>query len=105
MPRGRSRACGSLRRPLDHRAADDLALLLKALADPARLRLLSLIRAEPGGACTCDLVGPLGLSQPTISHHLKVLLEAGLLERERRGNWVYYRLRPDALAAIRAALA
>ena len=76
-----------------------------AVADPARLRLLSLIAAQPGGQCACDLVEPLGKSQPTVSHHLKVLYEAGLVDREKRGTWVWYRVVPDRLAALRAALA
>lgn len=86
--------------------ARDLATALKALADPVRLRVLSFIAAQPDGeACVCHLVGPIGLSQPTVSHHLKVLHAAGLLEREKRGPWVYYRVVPDRLEAIRAALA
>lgn len=83
-----------------------LAALLKVLAEPARLRLLSLIQAQPDGeACVCHLTAPLGLSQPTVSHHLKVLLEAGLVEREQRGSWAYFRVRPGPLAAIRDVLA
>src|SRR5205085_2944457 len=75
--------------------AQRLAALLKVLAEPARLRLLSLIQSQPDGeACVCHLTAPLGLSQPTVSHHLKVLLEAGLVEREQRGNWAYFRVRP-----------
>jgi ArsR family transcriptional regulator, arsenate/arsenite/antimonite-responsive transcriptional repressor len=93
----------------DEIAEDDaqrLARLLKVLAEPARLRLLSLIQAQPGGeACVCHLTSPLGLSQPTVSHHLKVLLEAGLVEREQRGSWAYFRVRPEPLAAIRDLLA
>lgn len=86
--------------------AQRLAALLKVLAEPARLRLLSLIQAQPGGeACVCHLTAPLGLSQPTVSHHLKVLLEAGLVEREQRGSWAYFRVRPEPLAAIRELLA
>ena len=85
--------------------AEDLALRLKALADPARLRLLSLLlAAEDGEACTCDLVEPLGLSQPTVSHHLGRLAAAGIVEADRRGRWTWYRVRPDALAALRAVL-
>lgn len=83
-----------------------LAALLKVLAEPARLRLLSLIQAQPGGeACVCHLTAPLGLAQPTVSHHLKVLLEAGLVEREQRGSWAYFSVRPEPLAAIRDVLA
>ncbi len=86
--------------------ARQLAAALKIVADPARLRLLSLIQAQPGGeACVCHLTEPLGLSQPTVSHHLKVLLEAGLVERERRGSWAYYRVVPEPLTALRNVLA
>jgi ArsR family transcriptional regulator len=86
--------------------ADELAALFKALADPVRLRVLSFIAAQPGGeACVCHVTGPVGLSQPTVSHHLKLLHQAGLLEREKRGPWVYYRVVPERLEAIRAALA
>ncbi|UUW88710.1 ArsR/SmtB family transcription factor [Pimelobacter simplex] len=75
--------------------------LLKAIAEPARLRLLSLVLSHEGGeACVCDLLPYFDLSQPTISHHLKVLHEAGLLDREKRGTWVYYRARPSAIAAL-----
>ena len=75
-----------------------LAAGFKAIADPARLQLLSFVAAQPSGeACVCHLTTPLGLSQPTVSHHLKVLFEAGLLERERRGTWVYYRIVPAEL--------
>jgi ArsR family transcriptional regulator, arsenate/arsenite/antimonite-responsive transcriptional repressor len=85
--------------------AQHLAALLKVLAEPARLRLLSLIQSQPDGeACVCHLTAPLGLSQPTVSHHLKVLLEAGLVERERRGSWAYFRVRPEPLAAVRGVL-
>ena len=86
--------------------AEELAGALKALADPIRLRLLSFIAAQPEGeACVCHVTAPVGLSQPTVSHHLKVLHQAGLLEREKRGAWVYYRTVPTRLEAIRAALA
>jgi ArsR family transcriptional regulator len=86
--------------------AEELAAALKALADPVRLRLLSFIAAQPGGeACVCHVVDPVGLSQPTVSHHLKLLHQAGLLERDKRGAWVYYRVVPDRLEALRAALA
>jgi ArsR family transcriptional regulator len=85
--------------------AEELATLLKALADPVRLRVLSFIAAQPDGeACVCHVIGPVGLSQPTVSHHLKLLHQAGLLEREKRGAWVYYRVVPERLEAIRAAL-
>ncbi len=91
---------------LSREEAEELAAVLKALADPARLLLLSFIAARPGGeACVCHLIGPSGLSQPTVSHHLKVLHQAGLLEREKRGAWVYYRVVRERLEGIRAALA
>ena len=89
------------REPLSELAAERIAPLLKALADPVRLRLMSLIASHEGGeACVCDLNDAFALSQPTISHHLKVLNEVGLLEREKRGVWVYYRARPEALASL-----
>lgn len=85
--------------------ADELAAAFRALADPARLRVLSFIAARPGAeACVCDLVGVVGLSQPTVSHHLKVLHEAGFLNREKRGTWVYYRVNRPRLDSIQAAL-
>ncbi|HET9444590.1 MAG TPA: metalloregulator ArsR/SmtB family transcription factor [Acidimicrobiales bacterium] len=85
--------------------ADDLAAAFKVLADPARLRLLSMVAgAEGGEACACDLVEPVGRSQPTVSHHLSVLTEAGLLSREKRGKWAYYRVVPERLAVLRDAL-
>lgn len=94
-----------LQEPLDQKDADELARALKVLADPARLRLLSLIQAQPDGeACACHLIEPLGLTQPTVSHHLKVLREAGLVERERRGSWAYFRVRPEVLGALRDVL-
>jgi ArsR family transcriptional regulator len=92
--------------PLQPEAAERLAGILKALADPARLRLLSLIAAQSDAeACVCELTGPLGLSQPTVSHHLKILTDAGLLSRDKRGVWAYYRLVPDALPALAQILA
>jgi ArsR family transcriptional regulator, arsenate/arsenite/antimonite-responsive transcriptional repressor len=85
--------------------AADLARTLKALADPARLRLLSLIAASPTGeACVCDLTGPLELSQPTVSHHCKVLVDAGFLRRDKRGVWTHYSLVPGAMQAVGAGL-
>ena len=82
-------------------SADRLADALKVLADPARLRLLSLIQAQPENeACVCHLTEPLGLKQPTVSHHLKVLHDAGLVTRDQRGSWVYYRVVPEALAGL-----
>jgi ArsR family transcriptional regulator len=92
--------------PLRRADAETLAGVLRAIADPARLQLISLIQAARAGeACVCDLVAPLGLSQPTVSHHLKVLLEAGLVTRCRRGSWAYYRLVPGRLAALAQLLA
>ncbi|HEU5268434.1 MAG TPA: metalloregulator ArsR/SmtB family transcription factor [Jatrophihabitans sp.] len=89
------------REPLSQDAAERIAPLLKALADPVRLRLLSLVAShESGEACVCDLNDAFELSQPTISHHLKVLHEAGLLERDKRGVWVYYRASASALAGL-----
>ncbi|MEJ5913432.1 ArsR/SmtB family transcription factor [Pseudokineococcus sp. 1T1Z-3] len=91
--------------PLGVEEAHRLARTLKALADPARLRLLSLVAAAEGAeACVCDLTTPVGLSQPTVSHHLKTLVEAGLLTRERRGSWVFYAAVPGALDAVARAL-
>jgi ArsR family transcriptional regulator, arsenate/arsenite/antimonite-responsive transcriptional repressor len=91
--------------PLGAEEAETLAGALQALADPARLRLLSLIASCPDSeACGCDLTTPVGLSQPTVSHHLNVLHDAGLLERERRGKWVYYRVRREGLASLRSLL-
>lgn len=85
--------------------ARSLAHTLKAVADPARLRLLSMVAAhEDGEACVCDLTEPLGLSQPTVSHHLKILVDAGLLDRSKRGTWAYYRLVPGSLDAIAALI-
>jgi ArsR family transcriptional regulator len=88
--------------PIDEERSVAVAALLKALADPVRLRLLSLVLSHEGGeACVCDLLPAFDLSQPTISHHLKVLHGAGILDREKRGTWVYYRARPEALASVR----
>ncbi len=87
--------------PLSAEQAGQVAPLLKALADPVRLRLMSLVASHPGGeACVCDLADAFDLSQPTISHHLKVLHDSGLLDREKRGVWVYYRARGRALASL-----
>jgi ArsR family transcriptional regulator len=94
-----------LQGPLDSREAEQLAGALNAIADPARLRLLSLIQAQPAReACVCHLTEPLGLTQPTVSHHLKVLLQAGLVERDQRGSWAYFRVREEPLAALRELL-
>ncbi len=92
--------------PLDADEAAGLAQALKVIADPARLRLLSLIQAQPASeACVCHLTEPLGLTQPTVSHHLKVLLDAGLVEREQRGSWAYFRVVPDQLRTLGGLLA
>ena len=85
--------------------AEVLASGFKALADPARLRLISLVAAHEGGeACVCELTDPIGLSQPTVSHHLKILVDAGILTREQRGKWAYYRLVPEALNGLAALI-
>jgi ArsR family transcriptional regulator len=90
---------------LGEEEAAELAAAFKVLADPARLRLLSLIANTPGGeGCACDLIGPLGRSQPTVSHHLSVLTDAGLVTREKRGKWAWYRVVPERLAVLRDAL-
>jgi ArsR family transcriptional regulator len=90
---------------LDAAAAEQLAAGFKALADPTRVRLLSLIAAADGEeACICDLTESVGLSQPTVSHHMKQLVEAGLVSREQRGKWAFYAVVPQALDALGAAL-
>jgi len=91
--------------PIAADEAADLAHTFKAVADPARLRLLSIIASHEGGeACACDLTEPLGLSQPTVSHHLKMLVGAGLLEREQRGVWAFYTVVPERLNALAGVL-
>jgi ArsR family transcriptional regulator len=91
---------------LDDETAERLARVFKALGDPTRVKLLSLIAATDGGeACVCDLIEPVGLSQPTVSHHMKQLVDAGLIHREQRGKWAYYRVVSEALAAVGSALA
>jgi len=89
--------------PLDVDQADELAAAFSALADPVRLRLLSLV-AEAGEVCSCDLMEPLGKSQPTVSHHTKILSEAGLITGEKRGRWVWWSVVPDRLDQLRSAL-
>ncbi|MGH3783958.1 MAG: ArsR/SmtB family transcription factor [Pseudonocardiaceae bacterium] len=90
-----------VRDPLSAEQSVKLARLFKALGDPVRLRLLSLIASHEGGeACVCDLTGVFDLTGPTISHHLKVLREAGLITGDRRGTWIYYRAAPDALQRL-----
>lgn len=95
--------CSPLSPGLTVEEAENTASIFKALADPTRLRLLSLLAAN-GEMCGCDLEGPLGLSQPTISHHLRVLTEAGLIIKERRGQWVYARLSAETWASLSEAL-
>jgi ArsR family transcriptional regulator len=106
-PSGGEPCCPPLsREPLTSDWAGDLARMFKALGDPVRLRMLSLIASHQGGeSCVCDISPAFDLSQPTISHHLKVLREAGLLDCERRGTWVYYRVIPAALEQLSAVLA
>ena len=89
--------------PLGADDAAELARAFAALGDPVRLRLLSLV-AEAGEVCSCDLMAPLGRAQPTVSHHTKVLADAGLIAGDRRGRWVWWRVVPERLAAVRAAL-
>lgn len=97
--------CQSLRDPLGEDDAVRMASLLKALADPSRLRLLSIIASADGGwACACDLSQPLDRSQATVSHHLSTLVKAGLLEREQRGKWAWFRVRTERLADVGRAL-
>jgi ArsR family transcriptional regulator, arsenate/arsenite/antimonite-responsive transcriptional repressor len=112
IPTGRSQAvvedCSIplVREPIDESAAAEFAQVFKALADPVRLRLVSLIGAHQGGeVCVCELTAAFDLTQPTISHHLKVLRDAGIIDSERRGTWVYYRLEPAALERMAALLA
>ena len=90
---------------LDAQAAERLAHMFKALGDPTRIRLLSLIAAAEGGeACICDLTVPVGLSQPTVSHHMKLLVDAGLVTRDQRGKWAFYAVVHDALSALGGTL-
>ncbi len=92
-----------LAEPITTEEAETLALGFKALADPIRLRLLSLI-ADQGEVCVCDLTEPVGRSQPTVSHHLSILVSAGLLQREQRGKWAWYKAVPERVAILRDAL-
>jgi ArsR family transcriptional regulator len=94
-----------LQAPLGEADAEELAAAFKVLADPVRLRLLSLIASRDDETCACELVGTLDRSQPTISHHLSVLHDAGLVTREKRGRWVWYRLDQERMATLRDALA
>jgi ArsR family transcriptional regulator len=94
-----------VREPLSASQAADLAHVLKALADSTRLRLVSMVAAhEDGEACVCELTDPLGLSQPTISHHLKILVDAGIFTRSQRGKWAYYAIVPQALDTLAGIL-
>ena len=100
-----SACCAPLGGPsLTEEQARVTAGLFKALADPARVKIVNLLATSPEPVCVCEFTKPLGLSQLTVSHHLKKLLDAGLLDREQRGTWAYYRLRRDALAGLAAAL-
>jgi len=98
--------CASvLASPLDVKDAADIALGFTALADPVRLQVLSMLATAPSGeVCVCEFVQPLGKSQPTVSHHMKILADAGLVHGERRGKWVYYALDRERLASLRAAI-
>lgn len=92
--------------PLSAAGAEELAALFKAVADPVRLRLLSMIACHPGGeSCVCDLTPAFAMTAPSISYHLKILREAGLITSERRGTWVYYRVMPEVMARMSAVLA
>jgi ArsR family transcriptional regulator, arsenate/arsenite/antimonite-responsive transcriptional repressor len=94
-----------LRQPITASQAAGLARMFKALADPTRLRLVSMVAAHDGGeACVCELTEPLGLTQPTISHHLKILVDAGIFTRDKRGVWAYYALVPSAMDALSQVL-
>lgn len=90
--------------PLDADQAEVLARSFAALADPIRLRLLSIVASNPSDTCACDLVEPSGRSQPTVSHHMKILVDAGLVTRAKRGLWVWYQVVPERLDALRTAL-
>ncbi len=103
---GEGECCAPLaREPLSPGGADELAPLFKAVADPMRLRLLSLIACHDGGeSCVCDLTAAFDVTAPTISYHLRILREAGLISAERRGTWVYYRVNPEVMAQMSAVL-
>lgn len=105
-PQGVACCAPLVREPLSQTDAEQLAVTLKALADPARLRLLSIVASSEGQeACVCDLIDPIGLAQPTVSHHLKVLTQAGFLSRSKRGTWAYYALVPEALKQVAGLIA
>ena len=100
-----SACCTPLATPsLTDDQAQETARVFKALADPHRVKIVNLLATSPDPVCVCEFTEPLGLSQPTVSHHLKKLVQAGLLDREQRGTWAYYRLRRDALGGLAAAL-
>jgi ArsR family transcriptional regulator, arsenate/arsenite/antimonite-responsive transcriptional repressor len=100
-----SGCCSAVSEPLSGDGAELLARQFSALADPVRLRLFNLVAsAATGEVCACDLAAPVGKSQPTVSHHMKLLFEAGLVTREKRGTWVWYAIDPNGLARLRAAL-
>lgn len=103
---GKISCCPSLlSKKIESEEAEFLAAIFKVLGDATRLQLLNLIASQPKReACVCELTEPLGLSQPTISHHLKVLYKAGLLDKERRGSWIYYQLVPERIEALRNVL-
>jgi ArsR family transcriptional regulator, arsenate/arsenite/antimonite-responsive transcriptional repressor len=97
--------CAPLGAPsLSDDQAETTARLFKALADPHRVKIINLLATSPDPVCVCEFTGPLGLSQPTVSHHLKKLLAAGLLDREQRGTWAYYSLNHDAMARLAAVV-
>ncbi len=108
LPVSEGNACSyapMVREPLSAEAAVDIAAKLKALADPVRLRLFSLVASHSGGeACVCDISSDIDVTQPTVSHHLKVLKEAGLLTSERRASWVYYSVVPQAVVTLSSVL-
>ena len=104
-PTATAGCCAPLGAPsLSADQAEATARLFKALADPHRVRIVNLLATSAEPVCVCEFTEPLGLSQPTVSHHLKKLIQAGLLDREQRGTWAYYSLRPDALGGLAAAL-
>jgi ArsR family transcriptional regulator, arsenate/arsenite/antimonite-responsive transcriptional repressor len=105
LPMADAACCTPLGAPsLTDDQAQETARVFKALADPHRVKIVNLLATSPEPVCVCEFTDPLGLSQPTVSHHLKKLMDAGLLEREQRGTWAYYSLRRDALGGLAAAL-
>jgi len=98
--------CSIFSKAIASEQVQEIAAIFKVLGEPARLQLLSYIASQPDGeACGCDLIEPLGLSQPTVSHHLKVLYQAGLLNKERRGNWIYYLINKERIEMLQTVLA